>query len=95
MTEVERHATKYKRVKNSGRMTGAPPLTEPYPFMVDHDWWNEKKNFPEYSEFLGTWLTRWVDPPAFDPLPSFQSKDTLDEAVDDDDEGYQGEEDER
>jgi hypothetical protein len=62
MMEVERCTTKYKRVKNSGRMTGAPPLTEPYPFMVDHDWWNEKKNFPEYSEFLGTWLTRWADP---------------------------------
>lgn len=49
----------------------------------------------EHSEYLGTWMTTWADPPEFTPLPTFESKIHLEElSVDDDEEenvdGYDG-----
>jgi hypothetical protein len=70
-------------------------MTIPYPFMVDREWWEEMQESPEYGEYVGTWLTRWPDPTSFNPLPAFESKDDLEELVDDDeeDDGYEGEDD--
>ena len=68
-------------------------MTVPYPFMIDRQWLKKMEDSPVHGEYVGTWLTRWTDPASFDPLPAFESKDRLEEIIDDDDEGYEGEDD--
>jgi hypothetical protein len=92
LTEAERRAYKYKRVKNSGQMTDKPALKIPHLLMIDPDWRQGKLECPQYGKYVITWPKERTNPPDIEQLyQNFEPKDALEEVVDNDDNGYEGE----
>ena len=52
-----------------------PALTIPFNFMINQEWWKEAKD--TYKEETDGWMTRYVDPKTFNPLPPFKPLATL------------------
>ncbi|KAF8501331.1 hypothetical protein JB92DRAFT_3146097 [Gautieria morchelliformis] len=57
----------------------------------DPDWREEKLKCPQYSEYVSMWPTDGNNPPGIGLYQQFVPKDTLDDVVVDDDDGYEGE----
>ncbi|KAF8509290.1 hypothetical protein JB92DRAFT_3120066 [Gautieria morchelliformis] len=93
LTATERKNIRYKRIKKTGRTDPEPPLTAPFPFMVDRGWvasvWTG-----QHAEYVRTWAS-YANPPGYEGDGEFEIKEHLVDVEDEDNDDNDDDDEER